>query len=291
MLPGLRFLVAAIVLSMSLLVFGLGAAALLRAAHEEFASNPSWRTAPEVSFGQPAEPTNSVLAALRVELPPAATPHDLAPATAAQTEEAAVAPAATSAASSEPIAEQQSEEASLPQPARSQASTMEIPAAENVPAAEPAPVSAEKPAAELQIAAVATGKISTPAVAEPQATIATEQIAVPPLPVTESLTTKIATLGGPAMNIESPPKAKIGAAKTDSAKADQSGKRARAKEASRRKIAAARAKLAAQQAQQVQQPPFLLQPDPLLQQPAQAARPRKVKKNHPGPVATAGPST
>ena len=44
MLPGFRFLFAAIVLSMSVLVFGLGAAALLRAAHEEFASSaPLWR--------------------------------------------------------------------------------------------------------------------------------------------------------------------------------------------------------------------------------------------------------
>ena len=41
MLPGLRFLFAAIVLSVSLLIFGLGAAALLRAAHQEFASLPS----------------------------------------------------------------------------------------------------------------------------------------------------------------------------------------------------------------------------------------------------------
>ena len=38
MLPGFRFLFAATMLSMSLLVFGLGAAALLRAAHEEFTS-------------------------------------------------------------------------------------------------------------------------------------------------------------------------------------------------------------------------------------------------------------
>jgi len=52
MLPGFRFLFAAIVLSMSILVFGLGAAALLRAAHEEFASNPSWRGAPETIFAQ-----------------------------------------------------------------------------------------------------------------------------------------------------------------------------------------------------------------------------------------------
>jgi hypothetical protein len=52
MLPGFRFLFAAIVLSMSILVFGLGAAALLRAAHEEFASNPSWHASPEPVFAQ-----------------------------------------------------------------------------------------------------------------------------------------------------------------------------------------------------------------------------------------------
>ena len=71
MLPGFRFLFAAIVLSMSILVFGLGAAALLRAAHEQFASNPSWRAAPEATFAQQAEATRPVLALLRVE--PAAT--------------------------------------------------------------------------------------------------------------------------------------------------------------------------------------------------------------------------
>src|SRR5690242_6775144 len=37
MLPGIRFLLAAILLSISIVVFGLGAAALLRAAHEDFA--------------------------------------------------------------------------------------------------------------------------------------------------------------------------------------------------------------------------------------------------------------
>jgi len=52
MLPGFRFLFAAIILSMSILIFGLGAAALLRAAHEEFASIPSRRAAPETIFAQ-----------------------------------------------------------------------------------------------------------------------------------------------------------------------------------------------------------------------------------------------
>src|SRR4030081_2700643 len=55
MLPGVRFLLGAIVLSLSILIFGLGAAALLRAAHEEFASNPSWHATPEATFAQQTE--------------------------------------------------------------------------------------------------------------------------------------------------------------------------------------------------------------------------------------------
>ena len=66
MLPGFRFLFAAIVLSMSILVFGLGATALLRAAHEQFASNPSWHAAPAANFTQAAD-ARPVLAMLRVE--------------------------------------------------------------------------------------------------------------------------------------------------------------------------------------------------------------------------------
>ena len=73
MLPGLRFLFAAIVLSMSVLVFGLGAAALLRAAHEEFVSVPSRRAPPETVFAQPNEAARPVLATLRVD-PPVAEP-------------------------------------------------------------------------------------------------------------------------------------------------------------------------------------------------------------------------
>ena len=69
MLPGFRFLLAAMVLSVSILVFGLGAAALLRAAHEEFASNPSWHAAPEAMFAPPGETRRPVLAMLRVEPP------------------------------------------------------------------------------------------------------------------------------------------------------------------------------------------------------------------------------
>jgi hypothetical protein len=67
MLPGFRFLFTAIVLTMSVLVFGLGAAALLRAAHEQFASNPSWHAAPEANFAQQTELSTPVLSMLRVE--------------------------------------------------------------------------------------------------------------------------------------------------------------------------------------------------------------------------------
>ena len=68
MLPGFRFLFAAILLSTSILVFGLGAAALLRATHEQYVSNPSWRSGPqEQVFAQAAEPAQPVLAALRAE--------------------------------------------------------------------------------------------------------------------------------------------------------------------------------------------------------------------------------
>ncbi|MCP3464295.1 hypothetical protein [Bradyrhizobium sp. CCGUVB23] len=78
MLPGFRFLFAAILLSTSILVFGLGAAALLRATHEQFVSNPSWRNGPqEQVFAQATEP---VLAALRAEpLPPSTSVRDEVP--------------------------------------------------------------------------------------------------------------------------------------------------------------------------------------------------------------------
>jgi hypothetical protein len=69
MLPGFRFLLTAIVLSTSILIFGLGAAALLRAAHEQFANNPYWRRGPEATFTQQAEATRLVLAMLRAEPP------------------------------------------------------------------------------------------------------------------------------------------------------------------------------------------------------------------------------
>lgn len=68
MLPGFRFLFAAILLSASILVFGLGAASLLRATHQQYVSTPPWRNGPpEQVFAQAPEPAPPVLAVLRAE--------------------------------------------------------------------------------------------------------------------------------------------------------------------------------------------------------------------------------
>jgi hypothetical protein len=78
MLPGFRSLFIAVVLSVSMLVFGLGAAALLRATHEEFASLPLQRI-PEVVFAT-REDTAPTLAMLQVDPPPAdISPTDIPP--------------------------------------------------------------------------------------------------------------------------------------------------------------------------------------------------------------------
>jgi hypothetical protein len=69
MLPGFRFLFVAIVLSLSMLIFGLGATALLRSAHEEFVSLPTMRPQPETVFAQQTEATRPTLALLRVDTP------------------------------------------------------------------------------------------------------------------------------------------------------------------------------------------------------------------------------
>ena len=76
MLPGFRFLFTAIVLSMSILVFGLGAAALLRAAHEEFANLPSRRVTPEPRFARRNDGPPPTLALLRVDPPVAEKPAE-----------------------------------------------------------------------------------------------------------------------------------------------------------------------------------------------------------------------
>ncbi|RTL48927.1 MAG: hypothetical protein EKK40_16275 [Bradyrhizobiaceae bacterium] len=83
MLPGFRIIVMTLVLGTSILIFGLGAAALLRATHEEFASLPALRTKEQPlpatfaeRFNAAAPPTLSLL---RVEPTPQMEPAPAAP--------------------------------------------------------------------------------------------------------------------------------------------------------------------------------------------------------------------
>lgn len=67
MLPGFRFLISTVLLSVSVVVFGLGASALLRAAREDLVSRPlSWE-APEAVVARERDTRKLTLAMLRVE--------------------------------------------------------------------------------------------------------------------------------------------------------------------------------------------------------------------------------
>ena len=241
MLPGFRFLVAAIVLSMSILVFGLGAAALLRAAHEEVASRPSWRAAPETVFAQQNEVTQPVLAMLRFE--PSAAQKIPDPVAAV---DAPVEPITAMPAEPEKIAALKPEASQPAETATPETPILEIPARSEV-----APVqdAAPAPADETRIAATepvpASANEAAPAAAEP---------ASPPVSQnTEITSTKIATLDGPPVTIEPPP-----AAKKLDAKPDKSAikKRQQARRAAHRRKIALRARTAQQTPQQPAADPF-----------------------------------
>ena len=249
MLPGFRFLFAAIVLSMSILVFGLGAAALLRAAHEEFASNPSWHAAPEPMFAQQPEATRPVLAMLRVE-PPEQKARDNVPAVAAPAEPATI---VSPAAEPERIAALKPEDSSLSEPAKPK-----IPVSESPAQSEATPAAADAPADETKIAATIapTEEVASPA-KEVTATLAGQaspanspeaDITSPPMsPNADIASTKIATLGGPPVAVEAP-------AKAAGAKPDR--RRLQARRAAQRRKIALRARLAQQALQQQSINPF-----------------------------------
>ncbi len=242
MLPGFRFLFAAIVLSMSILVCGLGATALLRAAHEEFASNPSWRAAPETAFAQQSEAATPTLAMLRAD-PPATEQKEPDDAPSAAEPATIVSAPAEPAASGSPPAEPErvaalKSEDSPPQ----ETAKPEIPVSENPAQGETAPA----PAEETKLAA--SEQVSSPAqilaAANEAAPAAPEQggAAISADRDPDLASTKIATLGGPPVTIEAPP------AKAASAKPDESviKKRLQARRAAQRRKIALRARLARQ---------------------------------------------
>ncbi len=278
MLPGFRFLFAAIVFSMSILVFGLGAAALLRAAHEQFASNPSWHAAAEATLAQQAEATRPVLAMLRVEPPhEEQKASDRVPAVnvpAAPAEQAAIAPPPEP----EKVAALKPQEPSMPEAAKP-----DMPVSENQAPGEAAPAQTGMTAAdetkgataaadsETEVAPpgpVTTEPVSPPAnEAAPAATetnpAATSQASTPASPVADIASTKIATLDRPSVTVGAKPPAKVVSPMPDPSAVK---KRQHARQAARRRRMAARtqqARLAAQQAAdpfaQFAQPPVTQQ--------------------------------
>jgi hypothetical protein len=247
MLPGFRFLFAAIVLSMSILVFGLGAAALLRAAHEEFASSPSWHASPEPVLAQRTETQGPVtqgpitqepvtqepvLAMLHVQ-PPAAeektpdqAPTALTPAEQPVTSaipvesEVTAKPAEpeTTATPAEPEvttvpAEPERTAALLPENSSPpETAKPEIPAAESPAQQEVAPAQAVAPAAtdetKMATSTPASASEEVSAPTSEAAPAAPEQAAPPASADADIASTKIATLGGPPVTIEAPPPVK-----------------------------------------------------------------------------------
>jgi hypothetical protein len=262
MLPGFRFLFAAIVLSISVLVFGLGAAALLRAAHEQFASIPARQAPREPVFAQQEAPAPT-LALLRVEPTAAETAPAELPASsepvAPVTADTTTPPAADTPAPAEPekLAALKPDESPPAEVAKPNSPTVEAPALETTEAtptsvettptveAAPAPAEAPVPAADVKIAAIPDAPTTTNEAA-PASPAPTEAQASPE---TAEAATKIATLGGPAITVGN----RIAAKADAKSAAGAISKRARAQRAKRHRLAAQRARLA-RQAAVAQQP-------------------------------------
>jgi hypothetical protein len=254
MLPGFRFLFTAIVLSMSVLIFGLGAAALLRAAHEEFASLPSRRATPEPMFARRDDGPPPTLALLRVD-PPVA---ENAPAAAILETTTDVPAPAGQTPDARPAEPEKLAALTPPEPMQVEAAKPEEPAKETsaeTPAA-PAPAAAvtEAPVANAEVKIAAIAATPEPAAITPPAT--SPELA-PDIPSFEGsiATTLIATLGGPPVFIDE-------RTSTTEAKPDRSAVKKRAAERARerRRIAAARRARLAREAtltlQQQQPNPF-----------------------------------
>jgi hypothetical protein len=273
MLPGFRFLFAAIMLSMSLLVFGLGAAALLRAAHESFASNSSWRAAPEVTFAQRTESTPPVLATLRVDTPVMEKAPEQTQAV--ETSPAMATPVMSAPATSEQVAVSPVDAAPA-ETTTAETTTSKI-TMSTTTTSEGAPPTAETITAGDQTATAAiapppaSAAASEPATAQPELTNASQE--TPAADQAGGAATKIATLGGPPVDIiegtvRATPAAGDGTTKPDLAKTDQSTikRRVQARRVAHRRRLAARARLAAQ-AQQQQANPFATLPAPAVATP------------------------
>jgi hypothetical protein len=259
MLPGFRFLFAATMLAISILVFGLGAAALLRAAHEQFAGNTAWHAAPDATFAQQPETARPVLAMLRIDQQPA------------QPKATVDLPAPVAAAEPEQVAALGPEETLQPDSAQPDLPASESPVA---PAADEAGLATAAPADEPKVAA----SVNVPPAASEAAPAEIAQAeangsSAPPSAQADLISAKIAALDDSAQTIE-PQRAKPASAAPDRSAIR---KQLRARRAAHRRRLARLARLALAR-QMAQQQPFDLfgQPQPLAQpMTTAAAKPRK----------------
>lgn len=254
MLPGIRFLFIAVVFAVSLVIFGLGAAALLRSAHEEFASLPTRYVAPPTVFAQQPAETQPTLSMLRVETlaPEIITPPAVASAPASEETTVIATPAGPEkAATPETVA-------ALTTTA---VSSSETPAP--IETAKPDIAKVEAPEPVTTVAVAPTTSVETPAVPAPEvvivAPVQAQQIETPPAPQpTATLTdddtklssTRIATLGGPPVDTEPVP---LPVAKPAIAPVKKVVKKPTAK---KRRVAAPPVAVAAQPADPFGQQPF-----------------------------------
>ena len=291
MLPGFRFLFVAIILSMSILVFGLGAAALLRAAHEQFASTPAWRAGPETNFAQQTDvprdaardATRPVLAMLRVEPEPRSSDRIPAVNIAVSAEPAAMAspPAEPEQIAASELLQPETTTPAVARPDPAAESPQQTEAAAAPTDAVTDTAEAAPPAAETKVASTEQSlslQILSPQVLSPQVlspandvapviseSAASEPVSAPAAAATDPASTRIATLGGPAVAIATSPVKVAVSAKPDQ---DAIRKRQQARRAAHRRRLAARARLAARLAAQQPADPFGQQ----LAQPPAAAR-------------------
>ena len=233
MLPGFRFLLAAILLSTSILVFGLGAAALLRATHEQYVSNPSWRNGPqEKVFAQAAEPAQPVLAVLRAEPEAAAEPtpslRDQMPTIGLP----ASGPEQMAALTSEPDAQPQvvapPADTAPAEPAKTETkieTTTEAAAPAPADTLTPADTTATIPEAMPAVVATASAPATVDAAVDPSRAMAAAALDV--------ATTSLVALNEPAATASKDPPAK---AKSDSATPDSKATKPKAKAKKRPRV-------------------------------------------------------
>lgn len=217
MLPGFRFLLAAILLSASILVFGLGAASLLRASHEQYVSNPSWRNGPqEQVFAQAPEPAQPVLAALRVE-PVAPAVNEAAPAVPEQVPSIGL-PAVETGPEQMAAVTLEAKAQSEPQP-EPEVAAIAPPAATAPPATEapaPEPAKSEAPAPAPTDTLTAADAAASTTTTTPAPTVNATDVPRTATPALASRVSDIAAARVAALNDLAPAKTKAGSAAPDS---------------------------------------------------------------------------